>query len=95
VECIINIYLINAVIIIINTNLCENPKHEAILKGVAIQYSGIQLFLSFHTDTPLKSSRLNGHKSEFNILQMCICIKNIGCIVLKNSILLTVFFQHL
>lgn len=94
-ECIINIYLIKAVFIIINTNLGENLRHKAFLKGAAIQYSGIKLFPSFHTDTPLKSLRLNGRKSEFNILQMCIYIKNIGCIVLKNAILLMVFFQHL
>lgn len=91
----INIYLINSVFITINTNLGKNLRHKAILNGAAVQYSGIKLFPSFHTDTPLKSLRLNGHKSEFNILQMCIYFKNIGCIVLKNAILLTVFFQQL
>lgn len=95
VECIINIYLINAVFIIINIKLGGNLMHKAFPKGAALQYSGIKLFPSFHTDTPLKSLRLNGHKSEFNILQMCIYIKNIGCIVLRNAILLMVFFQHL
>lgn len=82
-------------VIIMNTNLGENLRNKPFLKGVIIQYSQIKLFPSFRTDTPLKSLRLNGHKSEFNILQMCIYIKNIGCIVLKNVILLTVFFQHL
>lgn len=83
------------VVIIMNTNLGENLRHETFLKGVIIQYSLIKLFPSFHTDTPLKSLRLNGHRAEFNILQMCVYIKNIGCIVLKNVILLMVFFQHL
>lgn len=80
---------------IVKANLDENLRHEAFLKGAVIQHSGIKLFPSFHTDTPLKSLRLSGHKSEFNILQMCIYIKNIGCIVLQNAILLRVFFQHL
>jgi len=54
------------------------------LEVAVVQHSGIKLYPSFHTDTPLKSFRLNGHKSEFNILQMCICIKNIGHIVLRK-----------
>lgn len=93
-EFIINISLINYVFIIINTNLRENLRHKVFLKGVAIEYSGIKLLPSFHTDTPLKSLRLNGHKSESNILQMCIYIlRTLDALYSKMLFYLWYFFS--
>lgn len=93
-EFIINIYLINYMFIIINTNLGENPRHKLFPKGAAIEYSGIKLFPSLHTDTPLKSLRLNGHESEFNILQMCIYIlRTLDALYSKILFYLRYFFS--
>lgn len=93
-EFIINIHLINDVFIIINTNLGENPRHKMFPKGVAVEYSGIKLFPSFRTDTPLKSLRLSGHEFEFNILQMCIYIlRTLDALCSKMLFYLWYFFS--